>query len=106
MIITSREPHYKAGTIRYLNEVFGENFFAEILFTCDYEADDKAILAKNHNCDVVIDDAAHHIMRYLEKTNMKIIKMDAPWNREIADSDRVIGVKTWKEVEKIILDLL
>lgn len=106
VIITSREPHYKAKTLEYLENIFGENFFEKILFTSDFSGDDKATLAREANCDVVIDDAPHHIERYMAETHAKIIRMEASWNREIADSDRIVGVKNWREVEKIILQML
>lgn len=103
IIITSREPHYKAKTLEYIQKEFGDNFFEKILFTSDFSGDNKASLARAEGCDAVIDDAAHHITRYAQETDAMIFRMDAPWNRDITDSDRIIGVKTWKEVEEKIL---
>lgn len=99
LIITSREKHYQNWTIKFIENTFWKNFFDKIIFTSNYEKDDKSSLANREKCDFVIDDASHHISAYLENTNATIIKMDAPWNRDFPDSDRIISVNNWREVE-------
>lgn len=95
IIITSREKKYQDGTRKFLLEIFGENFFEKILFTSDFAEDNKATLAKAENCDIVIDDALHHIDRYVEETDLQILKFSASWNVKKYDSDRVFEVNNW-----------
>lgn len=106
LIITSREKKYQDGTRKFVSEIFGENFFEKILFTSDYAEDNKATLAKAENCDIVIDDALHHIDRYVAETDMKILKFSASWNQKKYDSDRVFEMNNWTEVEKFFEKIL
>lgn len=54
----------------------------------------------------MIDDALHHIDRYVAETDMKILKFSASWNQKKYDSDRVIAVENWTEVEEFFEKIL
>lgn len=84
----------------------GKIFLKKFLFTSDYAEDNKATLAKAENCDFVIDDALYHIDRYVAETDMKILKFSASWNQKKYDSDRVIAVENWTEVEEFFEKIL
>lgn len=106
IIITSREKKYQDGTRKFISENFGENFFEKILFTSDYTEDNKATLVKAENCDIVIDDALHHIDRYVAETDLQILKFSASWNVKRYDSNRVFEVNNWLEVENFFAKIL
>jgi tRNA A37 methylthiotransferase MiaB len=101
-LLTSRPDRDKEPTrMRFLKE-FGEGFFENMLFTCDYWVDDKSLVAQHFDFDIVIDDAEHHILNYQKNTDTKILIFSQPWNERISENDRMTKVKNWNDI-KIIL---
>ena len=99
-LITSRPKKDIAFTKRDIVHLFWEDFFEEIIFSCEYWEDKKCIISNEKKFDVVIDDAPHHIENYINNTEIKkIIIFDKPWNKQIKeDNKRVFRVQNWSEI--------
>lgn len=103
-IITSRPLSEKPETTAQIAQVFGENFFEKIIFTEETGEDNKAKIAQNLGCNVVIDDAQHHIERYKNENNLQIIQFLKGWNCETETHERVKIVKNWLEIENFLTE--
>ncbi len=97
-LLTSRPEKDKNITKNWVNREFGEWFFRDILFTCDFWVDDKSIVAEKIQFDIVVDDAAHHIEKYHENTNSHILIFNQPWNEDIREEWKKNRVHNWKEI--------
>ncbi|NUJ97583.1 radical SAM protein [Candidatus Gracilibacteria bacterium] len=102
-IITSRTLAMKEGTLRYLENIFGNDFFEEILFTLEHGEDKKSILAKKIQLDVVLEDNPHQILDYKKHEDWKTIIFSKPWNREeVIDNKNHFRAESWEEIDTII----
>lgn len=101
-VLTSRPDSDKQFTFDRLNREFGEGFFSDILFTCDFGHDDKYLVANTYNFDVVIDDSERHLENYFNNSKATVFVFDRPWNKHLQDSKKMIRVKSWKEFDEHI----
>ncbi len=96
-VVTSRPLRDKEKTISYLESIFPKNTFKEYIFTCDRDTSDKKCeIANEYNLDVVIDDAPHHLERYIQNTNTKVFCFPQPWNTDL-EIKNVTKIQNWEE---------
>lgn len=102
-IVTSRPLSLKNQTEKYLEKYFGKDFFEKICYTEEFgDSDDKSDIALKLGLDVIIDDAPHHIERYLGNTKAKTIVFSQSYNKNFSENSRLKIMKNWDEFEGIL----
>lgn len=102
-VITSREIKHKKKTISYLNKIFEEDFFQEIIFVQDTHNDKKYTAANDLQLDIVVDDGDHHIDWYLQNFAGKICIFHQNWNTRIQeDNKKTFRIRDWYEFEELL----
>ncbi|NRH20518.1 radical SAM protein [Candidatus Gracilibacteria bacterium] len=97
-LLTSRPEGDKIFTKNWAIKEFGADFFENILFSCDFGADDKSIVAQKYGFDLVIDDAEHHIEGYSQNTDAHILMYSQPWNQHIEEAGKKYRVNHWNDI--------
>lgn len=100
-VITSRPQADKEFTLKRIEKDFWNNFFERVLFTSEYDWDNKADIAKKYSIDITIEDAPHHIEAY-KKAGIQSIIFTQPWNNDIEIGETVFRANNWHEVDTII----
>ncbi len=101
-IISSRENDTRDSKViektqHFLEKIFWKHTFKGYFFTGEENnSDDKSEIANKHNFDIVIDDAPHHLQRYVQNTNAKVFCFSQPWNTDL-EIENVTKIQNWKE---------
>jgi len=104
-VITSRSTDIKDPTLNWLNKNFSG--FEDIIFTNSFtqnptlKAEKKSAAGKRLGIEYMVEDAPHHA-EDLASNGIKVILLDAPWNKELKGSEMILKAKTWDDVIKQI----
>jgi len=97
-LISSREPRFLKITKKELDKNFIDLNY-ELIFT---NAGSKVDAVNKYNIDAFVEDDAETALDLLDKTNCFIFLFDKPWNRYIGEVDRLLRVRGWYDVGRIM----
>jgi uncharacterized HAD superfamily protein len=102
-IITARGERLKDKTIKWLNNLLGDDVFEDLIFV-EYGIENhpcKAEICREHGINLLIDDHPKHALNAV-KVGTKVFLYSCPWNLDIEDSENLKRVSSWNEIyEKI-----
>lgn len=102
-VITSRDLSKKESTEKYLEKIYWEGFFTEIIFAQENFKDKKYEAANKIWADIVIDDWGHHIKWYYKNFSWKVCIYNQKWNTNIKeDNSKTYRIHDWYEFEKLL----
>lgn len=101
VILTSRSVKLRKRTIDWLKLNFGEELFDEFLiYNGDFDEEMcKSKIAMQNKIDVLIEDAPHYAIN-TSLVGIPVLLFDCPWNRSLDDSEFLIRVKNWDEIDE------
>jgi uncharacterized HAD superfamily protein len=103
VILTSRRVEIRERTIRWLKDRFGDDFFDEFLIynrslsrkRC------KSEISVENRIGVLIEDAPHYAAR-TASCGIPVLLFDCPWNRMVEESELLVRVRDWDEIDEKI----
>jgi len=104
-VITSRSTDIKDETLNWLNKNFSG--FEDVIFTNSFtqntklKAEKKSEAGKRLGIEYMVEDASHHA-EDLANNGIKVILLDAPWNRSLVNHELITRAQTWDDVIKQI----
>uniref|UniRef100_A0A6M3L0N4 Uncharacterized protein n=1 Tax=viral metagenome TaxID=1070528 RepID=A0A6M3L0N4_9ZZZZ len=66
----------------------------------------KAKIINEEGIELFVEDRSDTILDILANTDCKIVVMDAPWNQNIQEGNRVLRVKSWLELFPLVMKFI
>jgi len=104
-VITSRSTDIKELTLNWLEKNFPT--FEDVIFTNSFtqnptlKAEKKSAAGRRLGIKYMVEDAPHHA-EDLANNDIKVVLLDAPWNRSVKEHNLITRANSWEDVIKLI----